>query len=102
MEPRWKNNADKLHRMILKKKKRKWKPYSKEDLRFITLAMCGEAGELANFIKKDWRGDKIDWSEAQKEVADIRIYLELISDAMAFNLDAACESKLTEVESRYA
>lgn len=29
--------------------------YSNTDERFLALALCGEAGELANMIKKRWR-----------------------------------------------
>lgn len=50
-----------------------------KDKRFLALAICGEAGELANFIKKEWR-DNSDHSEAIKdEIADIRLYLELLA-----------------------
>jgi NTP pyrophosphatase (non-canonical NTP hydrolase) len=61
--------------------------YSSEDERFLALALCGEAGELANIIKKRWR-DGVDLSEeACDEIADIRIYLELI--AKCFNIEGA-------------
>lgn len=86
-----------------------------EDERFLALALCGEAGELANLIKKRWRdgpqpecpnchdankhGDYqgptcevcdgkgyIDHVEAiRDEIADVRIYLELL--ARLFDVD---------------
>ncbi len=74
--------------------------YSNTDERFLALALCGEAGELANYIKKRWR-DGADLSEEIKdEIADIRVYLELI--AKCFNiegpkLDERVKQKLKKV-----
>jgi len=59
--------------------------FSNTDERFLTLALCGEVGELANMIKKRWR-DSVDLGEEiRDEIADIRIYLELI--ARCFNIE---------------
>jgi len=59
--------------------------FSSEDERFLALALCGEAGELANYIKKRWR-DGVDLKEEiRDEIADIRVYLELI--ARCFDID---------------
>ncbi len=53
--------------------------FASQDERFLTLALCGEAGELANMIKKRWR-DGVDLAdEIREEIADIRVYLELIA-----------------------
>ena len=59
--------------------------FSNTDERFLTLALCGEVGELANMIKKRWR-DNVDLGEEiRDEIADIRVYLELI--ARCFNIE---------------
>lgn len=74
--------------------------YSSIDERFLALALCGEAGELANIIKKRWR-DGVDLhEEACDEIADIRVYLELL--AKCFNiegtkLDERVKQKLVKV-----
>ena len=79
-------------------------PYSNEDELFLALALCGEVGELANMIKKRWR-DKVDLtSEIQDEIADIRVYLELL--AKFFNiegpkLDEQVKSKLLKVVEKH-
>lgn len=78
--------------------------YSSQDERFLALALCGEAGELANLIKKRWR-DGVDMSdEIRDEIADIRVYLELL--AKCFNieggkLDQRVEEKLLKVVEKH-
>lgn len=54
-------------------------PFSSTDERFLALALCGETGELANMIKKRWRDGVYLTEEIRDEIADIRIYLELIA-----------------------
>lgn len=51
----------------------KWGPLAGADrVRFLALALCGEVGELANLIKKDWRADVGSRREAIKEeLADV-------------------------------
>jgi NTP pyrophosphatase (non-canonical NTP hydrolase) len=49
--------------------------FSSEDERFLSLALCGEAGELADMIVSE----HFDIEEARDEAADIRVYLELIA-----------------------
>lgn len=71
--------------------------------RFLSLALCGEAGELANMIKKRWR-DGVDLSEeVMDEIADIRVYLELIAKLFGISgdkLDERVTSKLKRVAAR--
>lgn len=78
--------------------------YSNEDVRFLVLALCGEVGELANYIKKHWR-DGTDFSEEIKdEIADIRVYLELIAkcyDLEGEKLDQRVEQKLLKVVEKH-
>ena len=69
-----------IHTAIVEKTK---VPGSLEDRRFLALALCGEAGELANLVKKEWRGD-IDPKYGEKvrdELGDVYAYL--ILNAMA-------------------
>ena len=71
-----------------------------EVLSFLALAVCAEAGELANLIKKMWRGDDVDSSLLQDEIADIRIYLEHLARHLKIDLDQACTAKLDVVAQR--
>lgn len=73
----------------------------KNKLRFMTLALCGEAGELANYIKKDWRGDPGDRIEAVvKELADVLNYAFMIAKLLGADPHQIMLDKLIEVESR--
>lgn len=60
-------------------------PFSSTDERFLALALCGEVGELANMIKKRWRDGADLTEEIRDELADVRIYLELL--AKCFDLE---------------
>jgi NTP pyrophosphatase (non-canonical NTP hydrolase) len=74
--------------------------YSNSDERFLALALCGEAGELANMIKKRWRDGADLTDEVRDEIADIRVYLELLAKCFGIEgtkLDARVESKLLKV-----
>lgn len=61
-----------------------------EDIRFKTLALTGEVGELANLAKKEWRGDDIPdvWKQFESELADVCIYLEMLKQSFGFVGDA--------------
>jgi NTP pyrophosphatase (non-canonical NTP hydrolase) len=78
--------------------------YSNTDERFLTIALAGEVGELANMIKKRWR-DGADLSEeVRDEIADIRVYLELLAkcfDLEGDKLDIHVVKKLEKVVEKH-
>lgn len=50
-----------------------------DDIRFFALGLVGEAGEVANFIKKRWRdGDSYE-DDLRKECADVLAYLMMLA-----------------------
>ena len=101
MRPSWQERSVLIHERFLKLAQTKGKLKSDpEVLNFLALAICGEAGELANLLKKMWRGDQVEPAQICDEIADIRIYLEHISRHLKFDLDDACERKLDEVADR--
>ena len=78
--------------------------YSNTDERFLALALCGEAGELANMIKKRWRDGANLTEEIIEELADIRVYLELLAkcfDVEGEKLDDAVVKKLAKVAAKH-
>lgn len=78
--------------------------YTSDDERFLALALCGEAGELANMVKKRWR-DGADLSEEiRDEIADIRVYLELLAKCFGIEgdkLDERVQQKLLKVVAKH-
>ena len=94
----WRAAVVAIHEKVLKK----WRPWSNEDRRFLALALAGEVGELANLVKKDWRGDAGNRGKLiREELADVRIYLELLAIAHDVDLDEACLAKVYELQRRW-
>lgn len=52
------------------------------DIRFFALALAGEAGELANFVKKRWRDGDPHECDIVAEVADVCAYAFMLADKM--------------------
>src|ERR1700732_1634385 len=76
--------------------------WSNEDRRFLSLALCGEVGELANFVKKQWRGELKDFQpDIEKEIADIQIYLILLAKSYGIDLEQAIQNKLPEIRAKF-
>jgi NTP pyrophosphatase (non-canonical NTP hydrolase) len=78
--------------------------YANQDERFLALAICGEAGELANMIKKRWRDDADLSEDIKDEIADIRVYLELMAKCFGISgekLDQRVQQKLEKVVEKH-
>ncbi len=76
-----------------------WSP-AEGRLHFLVLALCGEAGELANLMKKNWRGAPTNWSDVVKELADIGAYAFMIASELGVDLETEILRKVKEVEQR--
>lgn len=63
-------------------------------------AIAGEAGELANFLKKRVRDGVDNKEEIAKEMADVIIYIDLLSSLLNIDLPAAIRGKFNEVSDR--
>ncbi|MDA8020123.1 MAG: hypothetical protein MPN21_22020 [Thermoanaerobaculia bacterium] len=68
--------------------------------RFFSLELCGEAGELANLEKKEWKGKMMAAEEFQDEAADVCIALLNYANSRGVDLAAAVETKMAEIERR--
>jgi NTP pyrophosphatase (non-canonical NTP hydrolase) len=69
---------------------------AEDDLRFLTLGLVGEAGELANFVKKRWRDGDPHLEACRKECADVLAYTMMVAQALgmtAADLIAVVEEK---------
>ena len=69
------------------------------------LGLCGEAGELANKVKKIFRDDKGILTESRKEeikkeLGDILWYVAEISTTLDIDLDKVAESNIEKLGSR--
>jgi NTP pyrophosphatase (non-canonical NTP hydrolase) len=71
-----------------------------EVISFLALALCSEAGELGNLLAKVWQGQWMSSEQIAGEMADVRVYLELLSRYLGIDLDAACAAKAKEVRQR--
>jgi NTP pyrophosphatase (non-canonical NTP hydrolase) len=99
----WQQQAQGIHERFVKLARVKGNLSSDaEVLNFLVLAICGEAGELANLVKKRWQGDDVEPNSILDEIADIRIYLEHLARHLHIDLDRACENKLAVVAERLA
>lgn len=67
------------------------------------MELIGEVGELANVLKKVERGDftlEQAIGDIAKEIADVQIYLDLLSAHLAIDLGEATRAKFNEVSAR--
>jgi len=68
-----------------------------DDTRYVSLAICGEAGELANKVKKQWAGyQPVDSLDIQRELADTVNYCLHMTIALGMTfeqLDELCVEK---------
>lgn len=74
-------------------------------LRYLALAVCGETGELANKLKKEWRGDATDLErlkyELRRELADIINYSFMMATTLGIDDPIKLAlAKYIEVETR--
>jgi NTP pyrophosphatase (non-canonical NTP hydrolase) len=84
----------------------RWFPKTADDLGFMTLAMVGEAGEVANVVKKILRGslslkDAKTKNELTMEIADVFIYLMDLCDMLGIDIEKAYSIKRIENEQRF-
>lgn len=67
---------------------------------FFCLELNGEAGELANLEKKNWKGKMIGQELFADEAADVLIALMNYSNARGIDLGEAVAAKLAKIEKK--
>ena len=71
-------------------------------LEYLTLGLVGEAGEVANKIKKVIRDKKIFRSEVEiaSEIGDVLWYCAMLADYLDTNLGKIMEDNIDKLQSR--
>lgn len=67
---------------------------------FFCLELNGEAGELANIEKKEWKGREISPERFDDEAADVLIAILNYANARKIDLAEAVACKLTKIENK--
>ena len=68
---------------------------------YFTIALAGEVGEMANFIKKEMRDGVNKTEEITEELADIVIYSYLLAEVLGKDLDTMIEAKMKKNEAKF-
>ena len=67
---------------------------------FFCLELNGEAGELANFEKKLWKGKHVDFKSLEDEAADVFIALMNYCNARKIDLGSSVAKKLDWIDKK--
>ncbi len=66
------------------------------------LGLCGEAGEVAELIKKAvGHGHPLDRAKLTKEIGDVFWYLATLADAAGISLDVCAQENVRKLRERY-
>ncbi len=68
--------------------------------RFFALELCGEAGELANLEKKEWKGTAAGDADYAEEAADVLIAVLNYANERGIDLARAVSEKMAEIDRR--
>ena len=76
--------------------------YKTADLLNGVLGLTGEAGEVADLIKKGIFHQKgIDETHLKKEIGDVMWYVAMICESCGFSLDDVLETNVEKLKARY-
>lgn len=64
------------------------------------MAITGEIGEACNLMKKRRIGEDIDTADIGKEIADVVIYVDILSALFGLDLGEIVRAKFNEVSAR--
>lgn len=84
----------------------RWFPFKAKDLIHQSLALVGEAGEVANIVKKIDRGDssladKETFDALAEELIDVQVYLNNLYALLGINPDNVYAIKRRKNEKRF-
>jgi len=67
---------------------------------YPTLGLCGEAGEVAEKVKKQVRDGVFSRHETAKELGDVLWYLANLANDLGYSLHEIAENNIEKLESR--
>ena len=67
---------------------------------YPTLGLCGEAGEVAEKVKKQVRDGTFNRHEVAKELGDVLWYLSNLANDIGYNLDEIADINIEKLTSR--
>tara|TARA_R100000544_G_scaffold35278_1_gene22549 strand:- start:698 stop:1015 length:318 start_codon:yes stop_codon:yes gene_type:complete len=67
---------------------------------YPTLGLCGEAGEVAEKVKKQVRDGVFNRHEVAKELGDVLWYLSNLANDIGYNLDEIANINIEKLSSR--
>jgi len=68
---------------------------------YMTMGLCGEAGEIANKVKKIMRdGKEADVADLKKELGDCLWYIAGMATVLGIDLGDVADSNLVKLKSR--
>ena len=70
------------------------------EMLYLTLGMCSEAGEFAGRIKKIVRGDKVDPVSVVSEASDVLWYLTRIASTMNISMEELAQFNYEKLSKR--
>lgn len=75
------------------------------EVAYLALAMCGEAGELADKVKKVIRDHNGVYADdlrraIAEELGDVMWYAANLADAIGYDLEGVCKMNIEKIESR--
>ena len=88
----------------------KFREYTKKALKtlqkdfsamYLCLGMCGEAGEVANMIKKQERDRTDHREEILDELGDTLYYLSMLAEKLGSSLDEVAARNVEKLRERY-
>jgi NTP pyrophosphatase (non-canonical NTP hydrolase) len=74
------------------------KHFVQKSSQFFCLELNGEAGELANLEKKEWKGRNVEFAKFEDEAADVFIALMNYCNSKQIDLEQSLIQKLKYIE----
>ena len=67
---------------------------------YPALGLCGEAGEVADKVKKQVRDNVFNRHEVAKELGDVMWYVAVLANDIGYNLDEIADINIEKLTSR--